>query len=258
MLSKNGVTTDLTPGFVDSGQAWGINGLGAIVGIIGDTAAIFRQNVATTLNGLIAWDSCGGNVYSADSVNDSGQIVGQLLHLGVPHAYVAVPIAQPLAPVADSYVRDGYATTNFGTAATMETKLAPAAGTQRWGYLRFDVGSTSVTTAKLRLYGTISATSAATLKAQVFASGDTTWSETAITWNTRPATTGSALGEVTLANATTSQWYEWDVTTFVKDQKANGRSLVTLVIKHSTVSDTYAKWSSREATANTPQLVITP
>jgi subtilisin family serine protease len=257
MLVQNGMATDLTPGFTDLGQAMGINGAGTVVGIIGENAALFRQGAAVTLNGLVAWDSCGGNLFSAESVNDSGQIVGQVQRLGVPHAYLAVPIARPLAPVADSYVRDGHATTNFGTAATMETKLSSAAGTQRLAYLRFDLGATAATTAKLRLFGTLSATSTAKLKAQVFASGDTTWSETGITWNNRPATTGSALDEVTLANSTTGQWYEWDVSAFVRAQQANGRTSVTLVIKHSTVSTTYAKWNSRENAANQPQLLVT-
>jgi hypothetical protein len=40
-----------------------------------------------------------------------------------------------LAPVADSYVRDGSANTNFGTALTLEVQKAPGSGSNRWTYV---------------------------------------------------------------------------------------------------------------------------
>jgi probable HAF family extracellular repeat protein len=264
MLIQAGTVSDLIPSFPDYGQAWAINGTGKIVGFMGDTAVMYNPGAASTINGLVAWDSCGGNLYSATSINDGGHIVGQVMRLGVPHAYLASPpttMAAPrtLAPTADSYVRDGNATTNFGTATTVDSKAAASAGTNRWGYFKFDTASVStVGAAKLRLWGALNATDTVTLRTQVFSCTNTSWTETGLTWNNKPASATAAMSEVSLANSTSGKYYEWDVTSWVKAEKLAGRSVVTLVLKHPVSSTTFAKWSSRENAANKPELVITP
>jgi hypothetical protein len=56
---------------------------------------------------------------------------------------------------------------------------------------------------------------------------------------------------------TTNQWYEWDVTSYLKSEKANGINTVTLVLRNTTSSGTMATFNSDDAPANQPQVVVT-
>ena len=58
------------------------------------------------------------------------------------------------------------------------------------------------------------------------------WSETLLTWNNRPAT-GTRLGTIRVVNAT-PQWYEWDVTAYVRAEKAAGRRFVSFRLSNDT------------------------
>jgi hypothetical protein len=132
----------------------------------------------------------------------------------------------PLTTTADAYVRDGaYAGTNFGNDAQIMAKTS-ASGYNRQSFLRFDLSNESnVNKTILRLYGS---TDASTVRVGVVGATSSTWSETAITWNNRPGTTGTP---VTVTVNTTKQWYEWDVTALVKSQLAAGKTSVALAIK---------------------------
>jgi hypothetical protein len=96
--------------------------------------------------------------------------------------------ATNLTAVADAYVRDGgYASTNYGTAAQLQLKQTSSAGWSRESALRFDVSMLgAVSSAKLRLFGKLDNTQAASVGVQAYASADTSWSEAGVTWNTRP------------------------------------------------------------------------
>jgi len=84
---------------------------------------------------------------------------------------------------------------------------------------------------------------------------NTTWSETGITWNNQPAQ-GNAQSLVTITN-TTPRNYDWDVTSYVKQEKNAGRNLVSLAVKSAANSSAYSTFASDEATANRPQLIVT-
>jgi hypothetical protein len=57
---------------------------------------------------------------------------------------------------------------------------------------------------------------------------------------------------------TMERWYEFDVTTYVKQEKAAGRGLVTFVFKHTATSGAaVTQFRSRQATSNQPRLLIT-
>ena len=45
----------------------------------------------------------------------------------------------------------------------------------------------SINNARLRLFGRLNSTEATNVPTQVAAAADTTWSESSVTWNTRPA-----------------------------------------------------------------------
>ena len=80
----------------------------------------------------------------------------------------------------------------------------------------------------------------------------TTWSENQITFKNKPATSTNELAKTTIVN-TTPQWYEWDVTQYVKQQVTLGKKTITLVLQNNANSDPFVKFDSKEAGANGPQ-----
>lgn len=159
-----------------------------------------------------------------------------------------------------TYVRDGsYSSLNYGSTTELIVKRSANVGNSREAYIRFDLGGIStLTSAKLRLYGRLSAasTTTPTLTADVYSSSNTTWSESAVTWDTRPATGITTHGSVTVSK-TTDEWYEVDLTTFLKAELAAGRKVVTLALIPALTSDPWIIFASDE-TANGPRVVVTP
>lgn len=145
-----------------------------------------------------------------------------------------------LTPEADARVEQANPNTNFGTATTLS---ADQDRTEE-SYLRFSLSGISgpVQQAILRLYATGSTVDGP----QIYTANDT-WTETAITWNIKPALLAGPSGDT--GAITSGRWVEFDVTPLV-----TGDGTITLaVIATSTDGVTF---SSREATTNRPQLVI--
>ena len=90
----------------------------------------------------------------------------------------------------------------------------------------------------------------------MFGASNTSWSETGVTYNNRPATSGASITSATVTNAV-GAWYEFDVTKYLKAQKAAGKKLVTLVLKNLTSATPATVFNSREAKTNRPQMVVT-
>lgn len=111
---------------------------------------------------------------------------------------------------ADTYARSDKVTTNYGTAAAVSGRVLTA-GNLYQPYLRFTVPALGrpVTKATLRLY----VTDASDATGPVFRTVDGAWSESALTWNTRPAQTGTAVAPS--QKAVVGQWVEFDVTSVV-------------------------------------------
>jgi len=170
-----------------------------------------------------------------------------------------VVVAAAIAPAADAYVRDGSsANTNFGKAATLETRTGTS-GNTRWTYLKFDTATvTAAGTAKLRIFGALNQTSGVQVRTAAYPVSSSGWNEATLTWNNRPSSGPAALATVTLANSTTGRWYELDITQYVKQEKAAGRHVITIALKNTTTSTSQAVFRSREAAANKPQLAIAP
>ena len=152
-----------------------------------------------------------------------------------------------------AYVRGGtYASNNFGQSSEIAVKLGDAA-TTREGFIGFDLtGLTRVSSAKLRLFGRLSATGSVQLNVHNAAS--TTWSEDTLTWNNRPAVNAAVHGSVTL-NTTANQWYEIELTSFINAELAAGRQAVTLVLRGAVVTSPFAIFASDEL-MDGPQLKI--
>jgi hypothetical protein len=167
------------------------------------------------------------------------------------------PTELRLAPIEDAYVRDGaYASTNFGTQAALHVKTDTEASLTRDAYLRFDLGTiATVSAAKLRVYGHLTASDSVRAVAYPVTGA---WSESTLVWNSRPGyVTASPLGSLT-ATSTTYSWFEVDVTSFTRSEREAGRRLVSFALHCPASSVERLDLSSREASANRPELVVSP
>lgn len=160
-----------------------------------------------------------------------------------------------LAPLADAYVRDGSnAAKNFGKATTLQVSSAAKAGNNYDTYFKFDMTAVpAFVQAKLRLYAGLSASGSVT--ATLYGVPVTTWSETGLIWNNKPAR-GAALSVVTVKNKS-SAWIEIDLTSFLLSERAQGRKVVSMALHSAANASVILKVNSKEASKNTPQLVFT-
>jgi hypothetical protein len=144
---------------------------------------------------------------------------------------------------ADAYVDQLHPTVNYGTLSYLEVKNASGRNTE--SYIRFTVSGITgtVQSARLRLYAT---SNSSTNGPALYRTG-TTWTETGITWNNRPARTGSALDNRGAINKNT--WVEYNVAAAVA---GNGTFNFVLVGD----SSDEIRFSSRQS-SNSPRLVIT-
>ena len=162
-----------------------------------------------------------------------------------------------LFPVEDTYVRGGaYATANYGTSSVLHVKSDASADLTRDAYLRFDLGTLpTVSSAKFRVYARL--TFADNVTAVLYPVMNS-WSESALTWSSRPGYVSSRpLGSMTLTS-TTFAWREFDVTTHVRSERQAGRRLVSFALHSPAPSDERIDINSREASSNRPELVVTP
>lgn len=162
-----------------------------------------------------------------------------------------------LNAAADAFVKDGSdAGNNFGGGAELAAKNSSSAGFTRQIYLKFNLtGTTTITNAKLRLFGGLSTTAQPSLALSVFGSNNVSWGESTINFNNKPVIDTAALATTTIAG-TTAQFYDWDITSYLQQQKAQGKTSVTLVLRATANSDPFAKFNSREA-GNGPQIIVT-
>jgi endoglucanase len=122
--------------------------------------------------------------------------------------------------------------------------------------VKFDLSSvTTINNAKLRLYGALSTASGGSVTTGVYVASNV-WDENTVTWNTRPGI-GPNPYVTTVLTGTINQWYEWDVTSYLQSEKANGINTVTFVIKNPSAATASAIFNSDDASANQPQIVVT-
>ncbi|MCW3463134.1 PQQ-dependent sugar dehydrogenase [Chitinophaga nivalis] len=199
----------------------------------------------------------GGNRVQSITVGDQDTTFLAYFKAGQP--------AQDLTPVQDAYVRDGSnAAIKHGVtdSAFLITKVSPAGqlNNAREAYLTFELDTTDirgVSSAVLQLYGNVDGTAAPTVPVSVYPVSNTTWSETAITWNNKPASGTTALATTTINNGS-AVYYSWDITSYVKSERALGHKLISLVLKSQQAHDPRIFFNSKEAGANVPKLRIIP
>lgn len=171
-----------------------------------------------------------------------------------------------LAPAADTYVKGATPTTNFGTIAEMQVKrtLNPGSGKGRQAYLRFETASLNtdyVFKATLRVYGRLNFLTSTNVNVPcaVFPVSNTTWSELGMTWNNKPAPTFPAELTRLIVTDANARWYEFDITNYVRDERAAGRLRISVLLRNmqrGETGDFYTLFNSREAADHRPQLVI--
>ncbi|MDQ2683185.1 MAG: DNRLRE domain-containing protein, partial [Chloroflexota bacterium] len=155
------------------------------------------------------------------------------------------PVTTTFGANADTWLDGSSAGTgsNYGSATSVRTDGNPLAH----GLIRFSVSgvSGSVQSATLRLY-----VRDATNNGPRVALSDPNWSESTVTWNSRPAQVGNPTGDTGALSV--GSWAEFDVTALV----AGSGQISFLLLPDS--ADT-VQFTSRNSTATSqrPQLVIT-
>jgi hypothetical protein len=165
-----------------------------------------------------------------------------------------------LSPTADTYVRDGAsATTNFGTATTLQTQSFATAGDNRESYLKFDLTPvTGIKKATVRLYGSLNDTGGDIVTAGIYSVATTNWVESgsgSITWNNKPAADATPRATAVIYNEI-PRWHEFDVTNYLQAEKAAGRNLVSLAVKNTAAGSWFVTFNSKEAAGKQPQLIL--
>jgi len=165
--------------------------------------------------------------------------------------------AARLPTTADTSVRGGtFAATNFGMGQRVNLKLSSDPGLVRETYLKFDLRTVGIIgTATVRLFGAISDTNAANVPVGVLGVASTAWSETGVTWNTRPASSTPVLDTTTIPDVI-PRWHEWDVTSYARSEKAAGRNVISLVFRSRVPTPPVLGFNARESGANAPELLV--
>ena len=208
----------------------------------------------------------GGKIYSFLDWSNNGTALQTILTPKVSTIYTAnygVSKSDTLLAIADAYVKGGTnASITFGTtdATQLQTKTEVDPERIRQTYLRFDISKlTTVSGAKLRLFGKRNSLDNANIKVAVYGVQNQTWNENAITWNNKPTpqTTILAETEVNAEPTSVGQYYDWDVSEYVKAAKVSGATSISFYLANSSITAAYVFFNSKEATSNKPQLVIT-
>lgn len=159
----------------------------------------------------------------------------------------------------DAYVRGATPTTNFGSTPDLQVKrtLNPGSGKGRRAFLKFDTsGTTSVTDATrfiVRVTGRMSDASVSNIPAAIFSVPDTSWQEETITWNNQPSVSSPNPLSTVIITDTTERIYDFDVTDYVKSERAAGRNIVGFVIRNQERTgqgDVFTRFNSKEAPGN--------
>jgi Glycosyl hydrolase family 98/Glycosyl hydrolase family 98 C-terminal domain/Carbohydrate binding module (family 6) len=165
----------------------------------------------------------------------------------------ATTLTPALSPIADSYVESSTAGLNYGTSTNMLVKNNVTLAT-RMAYLMFDVqGLANVSNATLTLVP--NRVDDATVK-MYYGMAPTNWTETGITWNNQPASSGLYFATNTVAVGVP---VVLDVTSAVANQATNGGLLSIRITQPTNSLNGLVQFCSREHPTNDwrPRLTYT-
>lgn len=174
--------------------------------------------------------------------------------------YTVAPTPVNLTPTHDAYVRDGTnAAITHGTTdpTLLITKVSPAGqlNNARESYLLFDAATITgnIANVTLKVYGKVDGTAVPSVLVGAFSVANTTWTESAITWNNKPATSASELADAAVGN-TAFSYINWDVTNYVKSELLAGRTKISFALKSLQAHDPRIFYNAKEFGSNPPQL----
>ena len=163
------------------------------------------------------------------------------------------PASGVLAPLADSWASQMDPNVNYGASTTFAVRKSSSTYA-RVGYLTFDLSAiSSVGSSVLRLFGKQSVTGPG-VNVGVYAVADTGWAQSGLTWNNRPSLGGLITSKV--ISGTTGAWYNFDLTSYLKAEKAAGRTRVSVGLFGIDATSPIAIFNSAEAASNRPALEI--
>ena len=223
-----------------------------VTGIRRTLSALKTQSLNGTTYEFVSWSDGGAATHTIDTPSSNRTYSANYRATGSVST-------RTLSAVADAYVRDGTgATRNYGQDAQLLAKTSTSPGVNRYSYLKFDLSTLGPTvgSAKLRLFGRLIDPEAGSVTTGVFASADTGWTESGLTWNNKPSFDAEPLA-IARVTSDPARWYEWDLTDYLRRQKEAGARFVTLVIKNTTRPRSPSGFNSDEASANRPELVVT-
>ncbi len=196
--------------------------------------------------------AAGSFAFTVTVTNTAGSGSAAFLHAIDPSAPGGGTVT--LAPVADTYVRDGgFSGDSFGAAATLAVRSAGTLGQNTRAFLKFDLGGAPapVTSAMLELRAV--QLTGGPLLVSAHEVVDDTWAESSLTWDDGLAF-GPALDSVLVASANTT--IVWDVTPFIAAQ-LGGDGVVSLCLVAPAGSAPLAIFASKEGQLEPPRLVVT-
>ncbi|MGF1530980.1 MAG: DNRLRE domain-containing protein [Puniceicoccaceae bacterium] len=163
-----------------------------------------------------------------------------------------------LLPIADSYVRQGSASSNFGSQDEIAVKHSYNPSYHRRGFLKFPVDSLNSNVAKADLVLTVKGLGGENVTNRpitIRAVTNQTWSESGITWSNQPST-GETLASFTITAADVGKEIAIDVTDYVNAQRSQG-NFASFALVQPNGADALIKFHSREGSAP-PRLEVTP
>lgn len=155
---------------------------------------------------------------------------------------------------ADAHTRGGnYANTNYGSAATLEIKDAPALNYSRQSFLQFAV-SDYADADIVNLIISPSSLQNTTGTLQIYQITDDNWTESGLTWNNQPSS-GTLIQAFTVYNSDIDQELSVDVTSYIKSQ-ASGDGTASFLLTQPANNDNLIGIHSTESTGSGPYLEI--
>lgn len=160
-----------------------------------------------------------------------------------------------LAPVEDAYVQSGVnGDTNYGSDLKLWVKDASDANMKRKSFMKFDLTNVDPDFEKVTLKLNWYPAQYGDRDIPVFISGveDSSWTESGITWNTMPETTGE------IASKNIYGWsglVSFDVTEYIKSSISG--EMVTICLENGKDNDTKVEFLSRENETGGPVLEFT-
>ncbi|WP_200961453.1 CBM96 family carbohydrate-binding protein [Paenibacillus sp. Soil522] len=167
-----------------------------------------------------------------------------------------ITVEQQIASTADATVRGGaYANNNYGADVTMTTKLS-AADFTREAYFKFDLSGyagSKVGSATVKLFAVSTGANVGTTEADFV--DDDSWTESGITWNTKPAS-GAVLAA--WPKPTAGRYVEFDVTDQLNAELTKSGDKKLSIRLSTLTSGDGVDYSTKETAAagNRPTLVI--